>query len=252
MPVLTLGGAGDMTVNAVNSLPVGSLMGKTFDRDADGHLILDDNNLPTIKKNASGANDVMQILGKIYPDWLLGFSTGFTWKGLSFNLMIDGKLGHNLYSYSNRIGSLLGSLSTTVEGRDEWEIAKQTNASTGVLPNMGYMVEGVKNGVYGSYAVDPQQYWQRVEGIDEMWVYDASYLRLRQVSLAYRLSKSVHKVKFLDDISFSANFNNLCYLMKRTPNVSPESSISTGNATGIEVFAMPETMQFTFGVNISF
>lgn len=252
VPVLTLGGADNLTVNAVNGLPVGTLMGTAFNRDENGYLILDDNNLPTIRQNENGANDLMQELGKIYPDWLLGISTGLTYKGLSFNLMIDGKLGHNIYSYSNKTGSLIGTLSSTTAGRDEWEIAKSTYAATGVLPNMGYMVEGVKNGVYGSYAVDPQQYWQRVANVNEMWVYDASYLRLRQISLSYTLAKAVHKVRFLDDISFSANANNICYLMRRTPNISPESSVTTGNATGIEVFAMPETMQFTFGINVSF
>lgn len=252
VPVLTLGGADGVTVNALNGMPVGTLMGTAFNRDADGNLILDENNLPTIKQNESGANDEMQVLGKIYPDWLLGFSTGLTYKGISLNILIDGKLGHDIYSYSNKTGSVLGVLESTVAGRDEWETAKQIYASTGVMPNMGYMVKGVKNGVYGEYAVDPQLYWQRVGNINEMWVYDASYIRLRQVSLSYTLSRKVHKVKFLDDINFSASANNLCYLMRKTPNISPESYVTTGNASGIEVFGLPETMQFTFGVSISF
>lgn len=252
VPVLTLGGADGVTVNALNGMPVGTLMGTAFNRDENGNLILDDNNLPTIKQNESGANDEMQVLGKIYPDWLLGFSTGLSYKGINLSVMIDGKLGHDIYSYSNKAGSVLGILQSTVEGRDEWEVAKQMNEQTGVLPNMGYMVRGVKNGVLGEYAVDPQLYWQRVGNINEMWVYDASYIRLRQVSLSYTLSRKVHKVKFLDDISFSANANNLCYLMRKTPNISPETYITTGNASGIEVFGLPETMQFTFGVSVSF
>lgn len=40
--------------------------------------------------------------------------------------------------------------------------------------------------------------------------------------------------------------------MKHVPNVSPETYITTGNASGIEIFGMPETMQFTFGVNVTF
>lgn len=252
VPVLTLGGADGMTINAMNGSPVGTMQGTVFNRDENGHLILDDSNLPTIKQNENGANDVNQELGKIYPDWLLGFSTGFTYKGLSFNLLIDGKLGHNIYSYSNKVGSELGVLANTTQGRDEWAKAKEINQEMGILPNIGYMVEGVKNGIYGSYAVDPQLYWQRVSGVSEMWVYDASYIRLRQISVGYNLSKQIHKIKFIDNVNFSINANNLCYLMKKVPNISPESYITTGNASGVEIFGMPETMQFTFGLNVSF
>lgn len=252
VPVLTLGGASGMTINAMNGEAVGTMQGTAFDRDENGYLILDDSNLPTIKQNENGSNDTMQKLGKIYPDWLLGFSTGFTYKDFSFSLLIDGKLGHDMFSYSNMKGSELGVLSSTIEGRDEWALAKFVNQETGVLPNVGYMVEGVKNGAYGSYAVDPQLYWQRVSGVSEMWIYDASYIRLRQVSLGYNLRQNVHKIKFIDNINFNVNANNLCYLMKHVPNVSPETYITTGNASGIEIFGMPETMQFTFGVNVTF
>lgn len=252
VPVLTLGGADGLTINALNDKPVGAMMGTAFNRDENGNIILDDNNLPTIKQNDAGANDVMQELGKIYPDWLLGFSTGLSYKGFNVNILIDGKLGHNIYSRSNRVGSELGVLANTVAGRDEWETAKVIGQETGIMPNMGYMVKGVKNGTLGEYAVDPQLYWQRVATVNEMWVYDASYIRLRQISLGYNITPKMHKIKFLDNIGLTANVNNICYLMKKTPNISPEAYVTTGNAAGIEIFGMPETLQFTFGVNVSF
>lgn len=252
VPVLTLGGADGLTINALNEKPVGAMMGTAFNRDENGNIVLDDNNLPTIKQNEAGANDVMQELGKIYPDWLLGFSTGLSYKGFNVNILIDGKLGHNIYSRSNRVGSELGVLANTVAGRDEWETAKVIGQETEIMPNMGYMVKGVKNGTLGEYAVDPQLYWQRVATVNEMWVYDASYIRLRQISMGYNITPKMHKIKFLDNIGLTANVNNICYLMKKTPNISPEAYVTTGNAAGIEIFGMPETLQFTFGVNVSF
>lgn len=252
VPVLTLGGADGLTINALNEKPVGAMMGTAFNRDENGNIVLDDNNLPTIKQNEAGANDVMQELGKIYPDWLLGFSTGLSYKGFNVNILIDGKLGHNIYSRSNRVGSELGVLANTVAGRDEWETAKVIGQETGIMPNMGYMVKGVKNGTLGEYAVDPQLYWQRVATVNEMWIYDASYIRLRQISMGYNITPKMHKIKFLDNIGLTANVNNICYLMKKTPNISPEAYVTTGNAAGIEIFGMPETLQFTFGVNVSF
>lgn len=252
VPVLTLGGINGVTINAKNGIPVGSIQGTSFARDNDGNLILDKDNLPTIKQNDSGSNDINVILGKIYPDYLVGFNTGFNYKGLTFTVLIDGKLGYNIYSYSNAVGSTLGTLQSTIEGRDEWESAKKIYGETGVLPNMGYLVEGVKNGAKGVYAADPQQYWMRVADIAENWVYDASFIRVRQINLAYTLKPQIHKIKFLGDIGLNAGVNNLFYIMKKTPNISPESISSTGNAAGYEAFAMPETMLFTFGVNLSF
>ncbi len=252
VPVITFGRIEGMTINAQNGLAVGSMQGTAFERDAEGRLILDAGNLPTIMKNESGVNDDHRILGKIYPDWLVGLKTGFTYKGVSLSILADGKLGHNIYSYSNAVGSELGALASTTLGRDEWEVAKEIYNTTGVLPNMGYQIEGSKAGVFGTYSVDPQQYWQKVKGINEMWVYDASYLRLRQLSLSYTFLKVQHGISFLDKISVNASANNLVYLMKKTDNFSPESSSSTGNASGIEIFSMPETMQFIFGVNVSF
>lgn len=252
VPILTLGGIGDITINAQNGISVGSMQGTAFNRDKDGNIVLDKDNLPTIKLNENGANDVNQVLGKIYPDYLLGFNTGFTYKGVMLNILVDGKIGNSLYSFTNMAGSKLGVLSTTVAGRDEWEAAKEIYASTGVLPNMGLMVEGVKNGVKGKYAVDPQLYWNRVASIAESWVYDASFIRLRQVTLGYNITKQMHKIPFLGDCGINFSANNLFYLMKRTPNISPEALSSTGNAAGYEVFSMPETTTFSFGVNISF
>lgn len=249
---LSLGGFNGVNIIARNGLPVGTILGTAFAKDEAGNLILDNNNLPTMQQNSGGSTNVNVELGKIYPDYLLGFTMGFRYKVFSISFLIDGKLNYNIYSYSNAIGSRNGVLANTVAGRDEYAKAKEVYDQTGVLPNIGYMVSGVKNGVYGEYAVDPQQYWTRVSGIVENWVYDASFIRLRQINVSYNLSKSIHKIKFMGDIIFNAAFNNVFYIFKNTPNIIPESSSSTGNASGLEAFAMPAVFQFVFGVNISF
>lgn len=252
VPILTLGGISGMTINAQNGIPVGSMQGTAFNRDENGNIVLDKDNLPTVKLNENGSNDVNVVLGNIYPEYLVGFNTGFSYKRLSVNLLIDGKLNYDIYSYTNMAGSRLGVLASTVRGRDEWEAAKTVYAQTGILPNMGYTIKGVKDGVVGEYAADPQQYWSRVASINENWVYDASFIRLRQVTASYAIPKSIHHIGHLGDIGVSLSAINLFYLMKNTPNISPESVSTTGNAAGYEVFSMPETMTFTFGVNVSF
>jgi hypothetical protein len=114
--------------------------------------------------------------------------------------------------------------------------------------NMGYLVNGVKNGVEGEYAVDPQKYWARVSRIHEAFVYDASYVRFRQLSLGYNLGQNLLNNTPFREVSLSVFANNLFYIMRNTENISPESSFGTGNNTGFEVYAYPEMR--SYGVNL--
>lgn len=232
--------------------PVGQIMGTAFDRDENGRVILDALNLPKIKTTPEGAIDTENLIGKAYPDWLLGFNTSLNFKRISLGIQLDSKLGHELYSLTNLRGAEFGTFAFSVEGRDEWERALEISEITGVPPTDGFMVQGVKDGVEGEYPVDPQSYWDRLTRIDEAFVYDASYVRLRSVSLSYNLDPAFLIKVGAQGLNISVFANNLAYLYKRTKNVSPESSFSTGNAIGFEMYSFPELRTIGASINVSF
>jgi hypothetical protein len=232
--------------------PVGLIMGTAFDRDEQGRLILDALNLPRIKTTPEGAIDTENVIGNAYPEWLLGFNTSLAYKRFALAFQIDGKFGHEIYSLTNLRGAEYGTFGFTVQGRDEWQRALEISAITGVPPTDGYMVKGVKNGVEGQYPVDPQSFWDRLTRIDEAFIYDASYIRLRSVSLSYSLNPAFLSSFGGRELSLSVFANNLAYLFRKTENISPESSFSTGNAMGIEMYSYPELRTIGASLRVSF
>lgn len=250
--VLNLGGAGGVIIAARKGDPVGIMLGSAYDRDESGQIILDDENLPRLKTTEDGAIDYEQTIGNAYPDWLLGVKSGLRYKGAFLNIQIDSKLGHDIFSMTNMRGGQYGTLAFTEEGRDEWEKAKEISEVTGVAPNDGYMVEGVKNGVQGAYPVDPQKYWDRQVRIHEAFVEDASFIRLKQVSLGYQFRNDFLESTPFKKLSVSLVANNLTYLMRNTSNISPESSFGTGNAVGYEMFSFPERRTLALNLKLDF
>lgn len=250
--VLNLGGVSGVIVAARKGDPVGTMLGSTYERNENGNIVIDDQNLPKIKTTEEGAIDYEQNIGESYPDWLFGVNTRLRYKGVFLNMEFDSKMGQDIYSVTNQRGSLYGTLAATTEGRDEWEKAKEVSEVTGVEPNDGYMVEGVKDGELGSYPVDPQKYWDRLSRIHEAFVYDASFVRFRKLSFGYNFNPDFLEKTPFERLSMSVVGNNLAYLMKHTNNISPESSFGTGNATGFEMFAFPETRNIAVNLKIDF
>lgn len=252
MNQLTLGGAGGVVVVARKNDPVGILMGSAYERDELGRIVLDSENLPRIKTTPEGAIDFENVIGNAYPSMLWGFNTQVNYKRAFLGLQVDSKLGHDLFSITNMRGAEFGTLAFTVEGRDAWKRALEIAAITGTPPADGYMVKGVKNGVEGEYPVDPQKYWDRMTRIHEAFVYDASYIRLRQISLGYNINPRLFGSVPVREASLSFFVNNLMYLMRKTDNISPESTFSTGNAPGFEMYAYPELRSYGVNLKVSF
>lgn len=250
--ILTLGGAGGVSIAAKPGEPVGIIMGSAFERDDQGRLVIDEENLPKIKTTEDGAIDYEQIIGNAYPEWLLGVNGSVKYKNFFLNFQIDSKLGHDLFSMTNQRGAQYGTLAFTTEGRDEWENAKKIAELTGTEPNDGYMVSGVKNGEAGSFPTDPQKYWDRASRVGEAFIYDASYVRLRQIGLSYSFDKNKLANTPFRSVVFSVMANNLLYLYKEIENVSPESTFGTGNAVGYEMFSFPEVKTFSLNIKANF
>ena len=90
-------------------------------------------------------------------------------------------------------------------------------------------------------------------GVTEYYMYDATNLRLREVSLSYNFSKKwIQKTKVLKDVQLSFVARNLCFLYKKAP-FDPDLVLSTGNDNqGIEVFGMPTTRSLGFTLKFEF
>lgn len=238
----------------------GAIMGKKFARTEDGQIIVNQAGLPTYESELS-------VLGNGNYDFTLGWGNTFQYKSLSISALFDMKFGAEIYSQSDVLATYHGTSMKTLEGREGWyaseEARKSQNKSTTEwVATGGYLVDGViqdgidsegnpiyrKNDIY----VNPETYWQNVyTNTAEPYIYDASYIKLREVSISYTFGKKWFGNFPIESISLSAFGRNLCMIWCNLPNIDPESTYNS-NKLGIEYSSLPSRRNFGFGINIKF
>ena len=238
----------------------GAIVGKKFSRTEDGRMILNESGLPTYDTELS-------VLGNGNYDFTLGWGHTFQWKSLSASVLFDMKFGAEVYSQSASLAAYHGTSEMTLEGREEWYESEDQRVSQNISsqvwkPTGGYLVDGViqsgidadGNPIYreNDIYVNPETYWQNVyANTPEPFIYDASYIKLREVSLSYTFGKKYFRNFPIDSISLSAFGRNLWLLWTNIPNIDPESSYNS-NKLGIEYCSLPARRNFGFGLKIKF
>ena len=247
----------------------GTLFGTSYVRDANGNVVVDANGLPKI-------STTNKTLGKFTPDWTGGISNTFSYRSLSLSFLIDASVGGSIFSNTNKTGKYTGVLANTLSGRDaehgglwyytaamgnnvrlpespSYSVSSdglyyaQVNGQSTRVYQDGIMVEGVtESGSKNEEVVSAEKYYHR---ISEANVYDASYVKLREVALSYRLPRLWTQKLHLQEASVTLTGRNLWTIYKSVPNIDPESALTTGNAQGVEAYSLPTTR--SFGVNLS-
>lgn len=250
----------------------GTLFGTSYVRDANGNVVVDANGLPKI-------STTNKTLGKFTPDWTGGISNTFSYRSLSLSFLIDASVGGSIFSNTNKTGKYTGVLANTLSGRDaehgglwyytdamgnnvrlsespSYSVSSdglyyaQVNGQSTRVYQDGIMVEGVtESGSKNEEVVSAEKYYHRIYSIAEANVYDASYVKLREVALSYRLPRLWTQKLYLQEASVTLTGRNLWTIYKSVPNIDPESALTTGNAQGVEAYSLPTTR--SFGVNLS-
>ncbi|QZE14491.1 SusC/RagA family TonB-linked outer membrane protein [Halosquirtibacter laminarini] len=213
----------------------GDLQGTHYVRDDQGRKVLDAEGLPVISQDRS-------VIGNYLPDWTAGLSNTFVYKNLSIGLLFDIRKGGDIYSGSVNAAAAAGTLAETSEGRDAWY------NGTG-----GYVVSGVDvDGNAVTKTVNPESYWSRVSGIDEEWIYDATNIRLRELSVGYSLPKTILSGTPFTGAQVSFVGRNLWLIYSELPGLDPESSYSQSNAQGLELGAVSTPRTLGFNIKLDF
>lgn len=243
-------------IYASEKSPYGVIMGKAFKRTATGDIIYNKEGMPTY-------TDEMKILGNGTYDFTLGWGHTFSYKGITLSALFDMKWGADIYSMSSLLSHANGTSKNTLEGREGWyrseEERKAASVDKGWVPTGGYIGQGVVNvGTEekpeykpNTVMVDPQKYWDNVtQNTPEPFIYDASFIKLRELNITYSLPKKVlHKTPF-QSVSFSAFGRNLFILHSKVKNIDPESNYNSSNGQGFEYGSLPSRRTFGFGINV--
>ncbi|SEI66224.1 TonB-linked outer membrane protein, SusC/RagA family [Dyadobacter sp. SG02] len=226
-----------LSVEARVGQPYGTFFGKGFLRAPDGQIVYDSQGYPMI-------DPVSRVLGSFTPDWIGGISNTFTYKGFSLSTLIDMKQGGDIFSQSINIGRYTGVLKETTFGREDGVVGQGVvNIGTSAAP------EYVPN----EKRISSEEYHHKYYLLtnNENTIFDASYIKLREVKLTYMLSGKVFNKLPFRDIAISIVGRNLALLKSNLPHIDPETSYyNDGNLQGIENGQIPTTK--TMGFNISF
>ncbi|MDP4238015.1 MAG: SusC/RagA family TonB-linked outer membrane protein [Bacteroidota bacterium] len=204
-----------------------------------------------------------KVIGNVTPDWTGGISNTFTYKNLSLSFLIDIQHGGSVFSLDEWYGSGTGLYAESVGPNDLgnpkrnaiiWanpdDHSKGYSSTSGGTINPGVLPDGSKNTV----RVDNSDYTADGWAVspDAKFVYDASYVKLREVTITYNLPKSVYSKLYLTNASIGVVGSNLWIISKNLPYADPEASQSSGNIQGWQTGVMPATRNIGFTLNLQF
>ena len=209
-------------------MPFGQIAGYKAKTDAKGNIVYN-------KATGIPVKSDFMALGDGVPPVSLGLTNSFNYKNFSFSFLIDGKFGGKLYSATNAYGT-------------QWGLAKRTVDNN--VRETGVSVSGVDmDGQPYSATIPAQTYFQGIAlTISDEFVYDASFLKLRQLTLGYSFPSSLLSKTPVQSASLSIVARNLLLLYSKVPNIDPESTYNNSNAQGLEMYGVPPTR--SLGVNL--
>ncbi|NRT11575.1 SusC/RagA family TonB-linked outer membrane protein [Flavobacterium sp. 14A] len=225
------------TIEARVGERMGDMYGRGYLRSPDNQIVYDNAGSPILDTK-------IKKIGNYNPDWMLGLSTNIRYKNLSLNALVDVRHGGKIYSMTNAIGMESGILAVSLPGRE-----------TGIVG------QGVVQNTDGSYSPNTTSvtaenwYYSNAFRRDNIEAnsFDASYVKLREVSLNYRLSSKFTKAVHMQNLSIGLVGNNLA-LWTKVPNIDPETQAISGGTLlpGFEVLQLPSSRNYGIKLNASF
>lgn len=240
-----IAGFDNLYISAENGHLFGTIYGTKYRRVTDesspyfNELLLNGDGLPV----ATGES---MLLGNQQAKALIGITNVFGYKNFELSFQIDGRFGGQIFSATHAAMQANGTGAITAPGG-----VREKFILSGVVADDNNKL--VKNTI----EISQQDYWNQIGtsgnvGIGEANIYDATNVRLRNVSLGYTFPRSMMGNTF-QRIRLTASCNNVWMITSHMRGIDPESvfAIST-NATGFESGAFPTMRSFQFSVNLGF
>ena len=235
---------GGVSLNATLGQPYGTIRGENF---------IYTNGQKTIGANGRYLRSVTsnEVIGDPNPDWIGGVNNTVKYKNLSLSFLVDVRKGGDLFSLDLYYGLATGLYPETAGMNDLGNPSRNTIADGGGVILPGVKADGKPNDVrhqntdFGIFG------YRRTPAAG--FIYDAGYVKLREVILTYALPKEIMtRLAPFKGIDFSLIGRNLWIIDKNLPYADPEESISSGNLQGYQSGAYPTTRTFAFNIKFRF
>lgn len=222
-------------IKHIEGMEYAQIVGRTIKRDAQGRDIIDATGLPIL------TNEVVNFGSGVHK-YLAGITNNLTYKNFTLSFLIDGKFGAKVYSNTLYQLDHRGMLPFTLPGRKDGIVLPGVTED-GKVNEVRVSADRVNNRAI---------IIRRRQALDD-YVYDASFIKLRNVSVSYNLPESViNRLKVIKGASVSVVGRNLFILMSHIPGIDPESNAYSGNVQGVEYSSLPPIRHFGFNVNLRF
>lgn len=227
--------ASNVTIEARVGGRMGDLYGKGFQRSPEGAVIYSSVGLP------AALDPVTKKWGNAFADWKAGILNEFTFRGFNLSILLDGQKGGAMFSQTSHKNNTLGKTKVTLPGREEGIIGDGV-----VLQSDGkYLPNTVK--------VPASSYYDAIYAISnaEMNIYDASFLKIREVRLAFTLPEQwLRKLGVME--TNAAVYGRDLFNFTKFPGFDPEGgNLNNGTVTpGVELAQFPSAR--TMGINLTF
>lgn len=231
--------SGNVTVQNIVGSSYGELVGYKYKRH-NGQIVYE-NGIPQ-------RADELSSLGNGVYNFTGGWSNAFKYKNFSLSFLLDFKVGAKLFSGTNYSLYSEGLHKNTLVGRT-------AENPGGSVVGAGVMLDGSGNYVPNTVAVDAQTYYSGISrnNIAEEFVYNANFLKLRELSLGYEFPQTMlTKLKVVKGLNVSLVGRNLWTIIKHTDNIDPEAAYNNSNGQGLELNGYPATRSVGFNVNVKF
>ncbi|MCP9235395.1 SusC/RagA family TonB-linked outer membrane protein [Lewinella sp. JB7] len=221
---------------------IGDIWGTGYRKNADGQFVLD-------AEGALVANNTLRKIGNANPDFVLGAQNNLRLGNLELAVLFDWRKGGELVSRTLSLAGVAGQLEETA-----------------YRPESGIVIPGVQNTgtsqepvyVPNTTPISAERYYRSYydRNHEENNVYSASYLKLREVSLSYRLDRSQLAGTFLRGLqgaSVSLTGRNL-YAWSAIPHFDPEQFAIQGQGIvfGVEDMTYPSARSFGLNLGLTF
>ena len=243
---LILNGFTSTSSALVEGAPFGALYGGMYDRNEDGSLVLNENGFPVNDPNQG-------VIGDPNPDWRGGLGSEFGYKGISLTVLFETAQGQDMWNGTQGVLRYFGIDPYT---------ANISTAPTDLKNNAGATIpQGTQfrgNVVdFGAGPVAADASWYTANGggfgaIDEQFIEDASWTRLREVTLSYALPARLLENVGLTDVSLGITGRNLI-LWSPFEGADPDTNLTgASRGRGLAYFNNPGSRSVLFNLNFGF
>ncbi len=249
---------GGVSINATVGQPYGAIKGTD--------LVYDESGNPVVKSNGYYYKTPWKdVIGNFQPDWKAGINNKFSYKNIDFSFLIDMQKGGQIFSLDTWYGYGTGLYDITAGTNDNGKPLRDPVSNGGGVvldgvqgtvafdaANQTYAVSGTSDNTVRAYAGWYANPWGWARAANKQHVYDASFIKLREVALTYKVNPKLLKKASIAGLSFTLSGRNLWIIDKKLPYSDPEAGISSGNVQGYQGGVYPATKDWGLSVKLQF